>query len=264
MVETGSAPRETLVFLHMIKSGGMSIRAALSRAYSKDAVYPGRFETDLRRDGPDAVGRRYELVMAHCNFETAARTGPRIVTVLRDPVDRIISIYNFWRERKVAPEGARDVGVRLAKELSFSDFIRCRHNRLICDLHNGMTFCLALGNNGQARERLAGLSRDRVLGLAIRNLESCDAIGLTEDLDGFASDLASRLGLRVIIRHENETRLRTVRRADISPWDMAHLRRLTWLDRALHEGVRSGRIRSRPERVADRLATHRAAPAASG
>jgi hypothetical protein len=112
----GSAPPRC--FLHVPKSGGGSIHTALEAALPPGSLAPWRFDTpffcdfndfDLLRSetralvavSPEEIQslRRYRAVSGHFSLATLLKVAPpsSIMTVLREPRTRLLSLYLFWR-----------------------------------------------------------------------------------------------------------------------------------------------------------------------
>jgi hypothetical protein len=98
---------DALVFMHLPKTGGTSMRSALCGVYAPDEialVYPssGLLGAMTRAEFaslPDDVRDRTRFVMGHFPFgihHQLARPS-RYVTLLRDPVERAISLYYHFR-----------------------------------------------------------------------------------------------------------------------------------------------------------------------
>lgn len=168
-----------IVFLHIPKTGGTSLAAALKRNFRPEQVVG---TSDLAAvGGTDGPG----LVHGHFLFdaEQIDRLGGTPVTVLRHPVDRVISLYYYWR---------RDPGYSRHEELlnmSLRDFAALPHPE-------GGT-CQA--NDDQVR-RLSGVNFGFMEGteaefrLALRNLKRF-RVGLFDDLETFWRGLARDFGL---------------------------------------------------------------------
>lgn len=129
-----------LFFLHNPKAGGTSIKQLLESAYPPDSIAPLIENTpqqyrDLGRNYSRFKG--YEYYAGHygyCVFEEV-NNGHSLVTNFRNPIYRIFSLYNFWRNN--ISEGYLEqmlevdaVPVREAKTKTFSDFIRSENPNL--------------------------------------------------------------------------------------------------------------------------------------
>jgi hypothetical protein len=129
-----------LIFIHIPKTSGTSLITALSNLYSEHRVY---------RLGPKHCNSgAIEQIMASSNwpdlrclaghFPVSAlgerRNTLRIFTVLRHPVDRVMSLYRFLRHRSA--EELAQLG--LNKGFSFDAFLASRSPELFGQIRNGM------------------------------------------------------------------------------------------------------------------------------
>jgi hypothetical protein len=156
--------------------------------------------------------------------------------VLRDPIERALSIYSFFRELD-QPRTPRlglernDAALRFAKEHSLEEFIEAAPE--IAEHYLG---------NWQAR-MLGGKRLDRTderLEDALAGLRRCDFVGLAERQDESIDWLTRRLGWAELtpLPLTNVTRTR-LRGDQISPAGMEALLDLTSVDRDLYaEAVR--------------------------
>lgn len=128
----GASPRqlgEQVVFIHLPKVGGMSLQTAIT-----NALPPGRalrIGDEAERAAFLAEDRggldRYSFVGGHVSLADALprlRPDAHFVTVLRDPVARLLSAFNYmatWKEHPLHAE-FRNIG--------FSDFIERSGTRL--------------------------------------------------------------------------------------------------------------------------------------
>ncbi len=104
--------------MHIPKSGGMSIHAALERALGPSAVAPGRFDASVFCGFSDfdllPAGTRREIVVTndetlslaaypavagHFSMPTLLQVADAgsIATLLREPRARLLSLYTYWR-----------------------------------------------------------------------------------------------------------------------------------------------------------------------
>jgi hypothetical protein len=113
--DRGASPK---CFMHIPKSGGSSVQAALDRALPPGSLAPRRFDKsvfidfdDLDLMRPEArdlvvVGRdevqalgQYRMVSGHFSLTTLLQISDAasIATVLREPRARLLSLYMYWR-----------------------------------------------------------------------------------------------------------------------------------------------------------------------
>jgi hypothetical protein len=144
----------SLLFMHIPKTAGSSLHAALFEALHPsialkgfDLVHFGSFSDfssireEIRRTiyfFPDAMPARAELVSGHIACSSLCQRFPRgqLITVLREPVSRILSHWLYWRsltDDQLMPWGSWG---DLAKQsrLRLTEFLNSR--RLACDLDN--------------------------------------------------------------------------------------------------------------------------------
>lgn len=95
---------ETLIFLHLPKAGGMTLHRILAMRYPREKIYTfdGRAPfTDLGKfiARPSSERAQYRLLKGHVPFGLhQALPGPSTyITMLRDPVERVISHYYYAR-----------------------------------------------------------------------------------------------------------------------------------------------------------------------
>lgn len=246
---TGPRPEGALFFLHIPKTAGTSVSEALRQGFHPDEICPEYEEHHLIRADTQALRARYRYFAAHAGFDVAERLGEYIVTVLRDPEARIISLYNYWRQQgqrvfRETAEGPANEGVRLAATQDFETFLSTQSLAVRLQLANTQAYMLAATAAGVARKAMRAWSEEAVFARAADNLRSLDAIGLTDDLQVFESALEERLGLRLGITHTNRTRQQTVRREELSETAKELLAGLTTIERRLVAAVRSGEIRA--------------------
>jgi hypothetical protein len=171
---TGDA--QALIFVHIPKSAGTTLNHVITWEYSpfQIALVDGRFPRwGWRRltQWPKSRLARSSVFTGHMPFGLDRYLAPRqarYITVLRKPVERVISEYFYRIGRKSHPWEDRAI-----KGYSLRDYVE----RLPYD--NVQTKLLAGGNPGY--DFMAGSCSDAMLETAKRNLaERCSLVGLTE------------------------------------------------------------------------------------
>jgi hypothetical protein len=199
-----STAETRILHIHIEKTGGTALRMALQRALGPGAKrFPQHHESKLA----DIVPDEWDLISGHFGYGRLAPLGGRLVVLLRDPVDRFMSVYYYWREvhaRGINPTRQ----TRLATEYSLIDFIAVKDEvSLLEQFFNRMTWQLAdtFSLNGRQRLRSEGTSDRTLLALAIQNLRACDVVGVQERMDAFAGQFERRIGRKLVIEKLNVT-----------------------------------------------------------
>ncbi len=180
---------DTIIFLHIPKTGGRSLQSILLRKYSSDEVI-----TDAHNnlgeisEWSEERKRRIRYLQGHFIYG-AHNVLPQdcsYITNLRDPIDRVISHYYFIRRSTGHP--LHDVVIQ--QDMSLEDYVTSG----VCDEVS----------NDQAR-LIAGVSRDspvaldEMLKMAKDNIDNKFlVVGLLEEFNKTLVLLKKRLGLRNI------------------------------------------------------------------
>ena len=181
--------KEKYVFLHIGKTAGTSVRDAISSQFRKDEVCRLPFSQQIR-DLPEAERQRYRLFCAHVGYQQATELGNRIFTVLRDPVDRVLSLYYYWQE----VDGDFG-GPALTKGMNLEEFLESKTGAVVQDVYNTQTWQLAFAHDGKTRKAISQThSPDQIYKQAIVNLEKLDVVGVQELLGSFMTKLDNVYG----------------------------------------------------------------------
>ncbi len=199
--EGGETSRPVLVFLHVPRSGGTTLHEAFVAHFPEAEICRERMNR-LERLPPTEIAAS-RLFSGHYRFEhLALLPSPRLsVTVLREPRERLYSLYHHWR-RHWADQPSEARGLRHARELPLADFLRSELMDVTDAFDNAMARQLA----GDSRARGPGLYTrwawaDRapvaeadIVAAACRNLMAFDAVGFTESLDALHGFVSDRMG----------------------------------------------------------------------
>src|SRR5438876_241275 len=199
-------PDETIIFLHLPKAAGSTLAGIFRRQYPEEATYvrygkPGTRPFDEIRDLSDDRKSGLRLLAGHLPFgihEVLPRPA-RYVTLLRDPIDRVISHYHFVRR---SPDHHLHDAVT-SRRMTLRDFVESGISR---ELDNGQ--CAWLGWSVDLVAR-GDRTSPELLARAKRHLEEWFVIaGITERFDETLLLLKDRLGWTrsIYYREENVTR----------------------------------------------------------
>lgn len=225
--------QKPVVFFHVMKCGGTSVRAGLSTSAARarqaaiaeetaaaptaagsapaSEVAPKRerpaiFELDERvakaaaggtdRDNwvfRDALlpyvlsAEQPALVLGHFRYRdryAALGSTTHFVTVLREPVDRLVSLYKYRRYK----EGV-DVPVSMPFDAYLADKRWAKEGHAYVD-----TFCGSVDLDPRSDEAIAA---------TVRNLRRFTVVGFTDRLDAFSTQVSECLGATVTIHKYN-------------------------------------------------------------
>ncbi len=187
--------------MHIPKTAGTSVNAAFFKLYERERICPARYENEFSDIDPES----FDFFTGHIGFEMASSLNLPIVCLLRDPIDRFISVYYYWKHL-YEKEQRRDWGIQAAHALSLEDFVeRLDEVALVEELYNRTTWQLASSHHLSNRRNHIGLSRDGLLDLARRNLAKCAVVGRQENMPKFMSDCQQALGINLAVGFNNVT-----------------------------------------------------------
>ena len=227
------SPRHDVLFVHIQKTGGISLYNALARAFG--AGRSMRFERSSEAFRaqylamPDAEIARYRLLSGHFNlpFWLQRDLGPRVVvSMVREPVERVLSTYRYMRSwkghRRHASAGQLDVA-------GFVDDYAQDTTR-----HNVQCTRLCGAPDFERARAMAG--------------NSIDLLGSVEALPQLAQALDECLGVALDVGVDNRSAIQSPRVDELEPALLDRLRECNAEDRKLFDyvvarGVVHGRAR---------------------
>jgi hypothetical protein len=194
-----SAERETLVLIHLEKTGGTSLRAMLEGQFPLDRRCPVR-DNNLHLLSVAELGR-YDFFSGHFD-RSSIRFIPRdkikTVALFREPRARLISFYRFLRSHPVRDEFAGDLLIRIANEATAEEFFERREARAFPVVFNHYLIAFGASFSWFDRQR-ASLSKEDlsyVLEKAKREIRALTALGLTERFEQSVELICKQLDLR--------------------------------------------------------------------
>jgi hypothetical protein len=215
--------------LHIPKTAGTSLFSVLSAA-----VYPGRYHVALSEQELRERTTGYALLSGHFGWDVLDLfpERPQVLTVLRDPVELILSLYGYWRAH--AHEGIFSPKIQQGADEAVSRSI----DELLLDPNSQLR-----ANLGTMMGYLAGveaISAGRGLEAALRHLDSCAWVATTQTLDRDVRVLPAMFGLNPMA--EVPRHLATPerpQRIDIGREALGVIETLAEADRILYERARA-------------------------
>jgi hypothetical protein len=224
-----------LCFMHLPKTAGTSIRSYLRESLPSARCFQG---ADWAFDLVSAVDlAQFDLIMGHFCFRHTQKfsQGHRLITFVREPIDRVLSGYFFMREMPddVLTSMFEENICSAAKNLSLTDFLQSRDPSVRRFVRNQQSRAIA------SDDREDEPSDGSLLGRAIANLEHFFYVGTAEQLSVVGvSTLSQRLGSceGIALRHLNKTTIRP-RSDEISAADRQLIADLNSIDMELYAAV---------------------------
>ena len=235
-----------MFFLHIPKTAGSSFRDLLRRRFLPDSVLSLDEEKIKSIDEVLPLLNRYPLVQGHLPYETVDYFSKRpfVFTVLRDPVERAISVFYYMKRRITLLnqlgqadrlEITRVKDLLKAEPLTLLEFIQSEPQAAARQLGNLQVDYLTMPCSRYDKSQDAVIT-ERELELAKERLSDIDAFGLVERLPETTEYLAYRLQARPFdkLAWINQTRSRPMPE-EIDADTKAALEELTRYDRQLYK-----------------------------
>jgi len=191
-----------IIHLHIPKTAGTAFRSAFEKSFGgKLRMCPHFTERKVANIDPS----QFDFFSGHFGYKYAAGLGGQIITVVRNPVDRFVSLYYFWR--RLNEKGIeKSQRTYLAKKYSLSEFAKIRDEpQLLAALYNTMTWQLAHGSSLSHRRELrtAGKTEADIVQLALANLATFSLVGVQEKLGLFEEAMVKKFSVALKIKKVN-------------------------------------------------------------
>ena len=190
-----------IAFLHIPKTAGQSIHHSLVNLFPKSKICPARTNEQLYKYSISDL-KQYNLFSGHLDWSIVKLTGrfDYSFTVLRDPLDRILSFYFYLRKEAERLKGAGESvgpGMHAAISLSPEEYFTGGNSglRLFLDNHynNFYSYYFASGSYSgfaQLSNRFTPGSEE-LLQYAQLGLQSLDAAYVLSDLNKILHDIGN-------------------------------------------------------------------------
>jgi hypothetical protein len=211
-------------FLHVEKSGGSSVIASLKSALGDTSVFHAN-GSRYQRAPLDLLVRQYPIVAGHftlAQIPDALFKDTFFFTFLRDPIDRALSHYYYYRNHPDVP--VTDSRIAAARELDLDAFVEALPDRA-SPWSNWQTYLFS--GAVDAEQPPADL-----LPAALWNLERLDFVGVHDEFEAGMQRLFAQRGWTYEPRRVNVTE-RRLRQEEIPTATLRRLQELNACDLAL-------------------------------
>lgn len=226
------------LFLHIQKTAGTSIVEMAAAHYGRDN-YCSHGDFGGR---PHEMLAKTRFVSGHFGYDFAKSLMARrySFTFLRNPEERILSLYYFYRAN--SPDTFPMY--RIAHQHELADFLKLGLSDPLVRsrIWNNQVWQLACGLGNPSNKKIDSFSQGELLELAKAHLSDFSHVGLTETFDTDMATIANALGMGL---PEKLTRSNTNQRPvrdELSDEVRALLAELTELDRGLYEYAVKNRL----------------------
>ncbi len=237
-----------ICFIHIPKTAGTSMTSVITQSFSPAEICPGRTMLDYKNKTAQEL-EQYQLYKGHIYYEFAIQNLPantKYITVLREPIERVVSLYKFWRSHPphfFEDPGIPDIikhGPRMAKDLNFLNFIKSEDNFVLQSTRNAQLRQLSVKSIGAK----ALNSNRKNLNEVLEALQNYAVVGIQELLPFFAIEYNKFMGERAIKNIPNKNISKKERQfSDLTPHQFREAKDLLMkenqMEMELYNSVRS-------------------------
>jgi hypothetical protein len=141
--EAAKPTKESYAFNHIPKVGGTTIYRVLERLIGPALSPPISLSDDVQYNATAEDYERFLIIIGHFGVAANDVLAPnrRWMTMLRDPIDRVLSNYYFWRG--LAPASPDLPHVYAAQTLPIEEYVRSQDFMVVQGRDNVQTWFLA-------------------------------------------------------------------------------------------------------------------------
>jgi hypothetical protein len=240
--------RRTVVFIHLLKTGGTSLRGLIGKHFLPERRCP-IFEDKLHVLSLAQLSQ-YDYFAGHFDISCLAfipRDAIETVSVFREPQARLVSLYRFLRSHPMGDEFAGDQLIPLAHALTAEQFFERPELRGFSAINNHYLFAFGRSFSwfDENRESLSSKMLSSILLDAKLQLSALSALGITEQFRESAYLICRKLDMEIPDFIEKlhvtdnfavtDARFRRVERVEMTPRLAAGMRDLVEHDINLYQ-----------------------------
>lgn len=184
--------KKNVVFVHIPKAGGTSIRSFIGKQVDSKYIFPEknlhqfpRYE-NLETNGP-------MLFMSHLSYDFVNDANADAFVLLRHPIERLLSLYSYVM---FPGNNVPLIGARYIKPMSLTEFLSSERPEIRMNVDNAQIWQIASGYSARHRElRLKnGATLQRIAHQAKKNLEKAAVVGVLENVGHFYEGIMNYFG----------------------------------------------------------------------
>jgi hypothetical protein len=237
-----------LYFLHIPKTAGSSMSAMLTTAFKPAEICPAMHWDYIAQLAPESLST-YRVFAGHFSAYLSRFLGRElnIFTLLRDPVERTLSLYGYVLREPTHPL-FKVVSNLTLREFIFDSATRPKiwnfRARYIADLgldprsmaprfasHDPTHYGFQMSFDDSSASASPKALRDA----ALLALDSFFFVGTTEHFNASVPSLSGQIGVNLTIPERLNVTQTRIQRQDIDPETLASIEEATTIDRELYE-----------------------------
>lgn len=223
-----------LAFLHIPKSGGVSVEQVLKKHFPREKIAPYYFPHEYAKIESSVDPCSFGLIIGHFDYDLVKRLDRTFVraVLFRDPLQLVVSLYNHAASRPAH---------RLHTAISAGDLPFEKFCRTVSGASNILSKYL-LGRSTYFEYVADGVNEkviEKGVAAARRHLANFDCIGMLDEMDQFGRMLSFTAGIDMSeIPRLNSSRSKRVAIDELTPAERRSLVAANRLDLSIYEAVR--------------------------